>query len=148
MDILKRNILTSYLLSIPTVLFIYFTILAILAVLSGQAWVLIIIVVEYVWEFSGSFIFFLIAIWIGSKQVHRNLIDGKGLLKTSFNFSLLINSIILGTFILIAKFSNNGIDGLLLFVIFLISLISITLTIGLLISYLFRQNINKDEIND
>ena len=123
----------------------FLTVLLPLAILSGQAWIIVIIIVEYPWELSISFLSFLIAIWVGSKQIHSNLIKGKGLFKTAFNYSLLINSTFLGTFVLVAKFHNKDIDGLLLFVILIVSVTIGALSVGLIISYFYRKSIRLNK---
>jgi len=134
--------LIVYLTAIPSVLIVFAIIIVTLGVLSGQPWLIVIILKEYFLEFLVTFLSFLITLRIGSNRLHENLIARKGLLKTSFSFSLFINSIILLAFSLMAKLNSNDVNGLLFLIIYLSSIIIMTFSFGLLISYIIKRNIN------
>ena len=136
MDKIKEQTKIMYLYYVFAIILIYSIMLIIPAVLSGEPWLLIILVTEYSLEFSISLIFLILAAWIGGKKIHNSIIDGKSLLSTAFRSSIFVNSVTLGTFILTAKFNNNDIDGLLFLVILIVFVIFTTL-ISFILSYIF-----------
>ena len=165
--VLKRNIITAYLISVPIGLFTILFVFALPVLITDEGLPTMLMVLNYGWATFGLFISFLVAIWYGSKNAHQSLLNGKKLLSASFKFSLTINSIIWLIFIVIViinklyinsefsliklkslenDFFNLVYSLILPLIAFIISVIGTTFTIGLLISYLFDKNIKKSKV--
>ncbi len=161
--VLKRNILTAYLISVPLGLFTILFVYAMPVIITDEGLPTILMVATYGWASLGLFLSFLASLWYGSKKAHGRLLKGKNLLSASFKFSLTINTLIWLTFIIVVIINklymnyelsfirDNPDSGLfnLIYVIvlpliaFITSVIGTTFTIGLLISYIFDKNIKK-----
>jgi hypothetical protein len=76
-DILRRNILTSYLICVPIGLI---TILVVFAILTKDGLAAILLLDSYSWAIIGLIISFLIAIWFASKITNKSVSNGRGLL--------------------------------------------------------------------
>jgi hypothetical protein len=142
---LKQNIVSAYLISVPTGLLAMFFVLTFPGMLTGEGLPTIFLFSLYGWAILGSGITFFIAIWFGSKKAHQTLVKEKGLLRASFNFSLTVNTIIWAVFALLTIIQNIESEIFLLLtlplVAFLICLIGTTFTIGLYISYIFNKTL-------
>lgn len=151
-QILKKNILTSYLISVPTGLLTVLIVFMFPVMLTGEGLATILLIETYGWAIVGLIASFLIAIWIGTIKAHNDLTKEKRLLKASFNFSLTINLIIWITFMVLTIIDN--IDYNILFVLvlpiigFIVSVIGTTFTIGLLVTYIFDKNIKREKIKN
>ncbi len=165
--VLKRNIITAYLISVPLGIFAILFVFALPVLITDEGLGMILIITTYGWATLGLFLSFLASIWYGSKKAHERLLNGKKLLSTSFKFSLTINTIIWLTFIIIAIINNlhmkyqlsfirdntsdYGLFNLIYFIVlpltaFIISVTGTTFTIGLLIIYIFDKNIKKSKV--
>ncbi len=147
--LLKINLTTAYLISIPLGLIAAFIAFELPIILTRDGRYASILIIEtYGWSILGLILSFYIAIWYGSKKAHYMLRAGNNLLPTSFKFSLIINCIVWITFSIIAIIDN--LDYNILFVLifpivaFFISVAITTFTIGLLIVYLFDTRIKKE----
>jgi len=146
-QILKRNILTGYLISVPTGLLTVFIVFAFPVVFTGEGLTTILLAETYGWAIIGLIISFLISIYFGSIKAHTKLTENNSLLSASFAFSLKINTVIWAAFVLLTIIKNFNYDLLLIFILpllgFGISVIFTTFTLGLIISYIFNRNLKK-----
>ena len=145
-EILRRNILTSYLICVPSGLL---TIIVVFAILTKDGLAGILLVDTYGWGIIGLIISFLIAIWFASKVTYKSVTNGRSLLNTSFRFSLTINSIIWSVFTVLTIVKNIKYNFLFVTIFpligFIVSLIVTTFTLGLLISYIFARNFKNEK---
>lgn len=146
-QILKRNILTGYLISIPTGLLTVFVVFAFPVLFMGEGLMTILLTETYRWAIIGLVISFLVSTYFGSIKAHTILTENKSLLNASFAFSLSINTVIWSVFILLTLIENFNYDLLITFILpllgFVISVIFSTFTIGLIISSIFNRNLKK-----
>ncbi|MFC2111393.1 hypothetical protein ACFLQ5_02965 [Bacteroidota bacterium] len=119
------------------------------AMVTGEGLATFIMVETYGYAIIGLIVSFLFAIWIGSKKAHSNLIKENKLIRTSFTFSLTINTIIWTTFIIVTVIDNidNNILYVLIFPVigYIVSVIMTTFTIGLLVTYIFEINLKREK---
>lgn len=141
----KKNIITAYLISVPLGLGTILLFSIIPAAISGEGLASMFLIFTYGWAIIGLTISFLIAIYFGSKKAHQCLVNNKSLLSASYEFSVTINTIIWGTFIILCILQNLRSHFILYIMPPLIAYIVCTLlttfSIGLLMAYLFRRNI-------
>jgi hypothetical protein len=163
--ILKANITTAYIISIPLGLICVFFTLAAPVMITQEAMFYFLIIPKFGLAILGLILSFFFAIQYGSKKAHQKLIDNESILKASFIFSLNINTIIWATFIFITfiqiaviyLFEINSpfhetTDSLFMLIyglaiptlFYLLSTIGTTFSVGLLVSYLFKKNITKN----
>lgn len=144
-QILKKNIMTAYLISVPSGLLMVFITFALPVIITGEGLAGILLVETYGWAITGLILSFLISIWFGSKKAHSHLIKNKSLLNSSFCFSLTVNTIIWSIFLLLTIIKNFDYNILFVLILpvfgFIISLVGTTFTIGLLITYIFAKNL-------
>jgi len=160
---LKKNITIAYFISVPLGLaFVLFTLVA-PVIITDETLFYFLIIPKFGLAILGLILSFLFAIYYGSKKMHQKIRDNKSILKASFVFSLSINTIIWSTFILITLIQtvvvylfninvpfNKTSDSIFMLiyglaiplVLYIISIIGTTFSIGLLLSYLFKRNIN------
>lgn len=145
--VLAKNILTAYLICVPTGLLTIFIVFAIPLILTGEGLATILLVETYGWAILGLIFSFLISIWFGSKKAHSQLTKNKSVLNSSFYFSLTINTIIWTIFILLTIIKNFDYNILFVLILpvlgFIISVIGTTFTIGLIITNIFDRNLKK-----
>ena len=99
------------------------------------------IIMGYGFPTLGLIAAFIIALWFGGKLAYKNVNKGKSLILTSFKYSTFVNLIIWTTYCLIVyqTIEDDSFKYMLpAIIVFLISTILSTFTIGLLISYIIK----------
>jgi len=139
----RQGILISYLIGTPIGLFTIFIVSAIPMALTGEGLGTMLLFHTYGKAILGLIISFLISLGIGGHNASVDIEKQKTLLKTSFKYSLTVNTIIWTVFILLTAFNNEKKD-LWLFIIppiiaFIFCTIMTTFTLGLLICYIIRK---------
>ena len=144
----QKGILFSYLIGLlPITLFIiYYCVFCVKNIEWGTAMFLAI----YGLPILGLLVSFLIALGIGGRNATVDIQKRKSLFRTSFNYSLTVNTIIWTVFILITVICDLFISKfftwqLLIFPIiaFIFCTAITTFTIGLFICYMIKNQINK-----
>lgn len=157
-DKLKHySILTSYLIGAPIGLFTIFITFFIPVMLTGEGLATMAITGVFGNAILGLIISFLIALWLAGQNAFSDFSKKKSLLSASFKYSLIVNSVIWTTFILITIIGNSadGKDNLhlvLIFVIipiiaFIFCVALTTFTLGLLICFTIKRKIEKEGSN-
>lgn len=143
---LKQSILTSYLIGAPIGILTIVATIWIPLLLTGEGLLTIVILGAYGISTIGLVVAFLIALWIGGKLAHENIINGKSLILTSFKYSTVVNLIIWATFCLIVALTVKEERFLMIIppiIAFVVCTILTTFSIGLLIAYVIKRIINK-----
>lgn len=143
---LKQSILTSYLIGTPIGILTIVATIWIPLLLTGEGLLSIVILGAYGISTIGLVVAFLIALWVGGKLAHENIINGKSLILTSFKYSTVVNLIIWATFCLIVALTVTEERFLMMIppiIAFVVCTILTTFTIGLLIAYVIKRINNK-----
>ena len=143
---LKQSILTSYLIGAPIGILTIVATFWIPLLLTGEGLLTIVILGAYGISTIGLVVAFLIALWVGGKLAHENIINGKSLILTSFKYSTVVNLIIWATFCLIVSLTVTEERFLMMIppiIAFVVCTILTTFTIGLLIAYVIKRINNK-----
>ena len=143
----RKGILISYLIGAPVGLFTILIVSVTPVALTGEGLGTMLLFGTYGKAIIGLIISFLIALSIGGQNASIDIERQKALIKTSFKYSLTINTIIWTVFILLTIFDNEK-KNLFLFIIppiiaFILCTIITTFTLGLLICYTIRKRINN-----
>ncbi|MBK0403712.1 hypothetical protein I5M27_11995 [Adhaeribacter sp. BT258] len=147
MSLRRKGILSSYLIGTPLGLITIFLFFSIPAMLTGEGLATMSLFAVYGKAVVGLIISFLIALGLAGYSAAVDLENQKTLLKSSFKFSLIVNSIIWSVFILLTILDNDG-KNFWLYLIppiiaFLVCTAITTFTIGLLICNSIKQKINN-----
>ena len=137
-----KGISTSYFIGTPigllTIFFVFITPVA----LTGEGLATMGMVAIYGKAIIGLIISFLVALCVGGHNAVTDLENQKSLIKTSFRYSLTVNSIIWTVFILLTILDNNS--NFLTFLVppimaFIICTAITTFTIGLLVCHTIKK---------
>ena len=148
----QKGILISYLIGLlPTILFtIYYCVFCVKNIEFGTTMFIFL----YLHGTLGLLVSFLIALGIGGRNAVIDIQKQKSLLKTSFNYSLTINTIIWAVFIILTiifrvcvKYGSWSLLILPIFAFVFCTAIT-TFTIGLLICYVIKKIITNKQINE
>lgn len=142
MTLKRQGILISYLIGLPSGLITVFIVYAIPVIMTGEGLSAIVLLGVYGKAILGLFISFLTALGIAGHNATIDVENQKSLLKTSFKYSLSVNSIIWTAFVLLTIFNNEKNFGLIItppILAFLFCTIITTFTLGLFISYLIKK---------
>ena len=153
----QKGILFSYLIGLlPITLFAVYAVYVKFCVEDFDLELgIVLLLCFYFQAIIGLFVSYFIALGIGGRNAAADIQKQKPLLKTSFNYSLTINTIIWTVFILLTIiFKGKHIlefydwEMLILPIIAFIFCTAITtFTIGLLICYVIKNQINKSTNN-
>ncbi len=137
-----KGISTSYLIGTPIGLIAICFVFLIPATLTGEGLATMGMVAIYGKAIIGLVVSFLIALGIGGHNAVKDLEIQKSLIKTSFRYSLTVNTIIWTVFILFTILDNN--KDFLTFLLppiiaFIICTTITTFTLGLLICYTIKK---------
>lgn len=140
-----QGIRASYLIGTPVGLMTIFIVFSIPVMLSGEGLATMAIVAVYGKAILGMIISFLIALGIGGHNASADLKKQKSLLKTSFKYSLTVNTIIWTVFITLIILYNEKKDIWLFLappiIAFILCTLFSTFTIGLLICNTIKKTI-------
>lgn len=141
-----KGILLSYLIATPvgllTILFVFITPVA----LTGEGIMTMGMLAIYGKATIGLIVSFLVALGIGGHNAVKDLENKRSLIKTSYRYSLTVNTIIWTTFILLTIFDNK--NDFLIFLLppiiaFIICTTITTFTIGLLVCYTINKRTTR-----
>ncbi|MFN8438205.1 MAG: hypothetical protein U0V72_11275 [Cytophagales bacterium] len=137
-----KGILISYLIGTPIGLITIIVVLLIPATMTGEGLATLGLVAIYGKGILGLIISFLIALGVGGYIAVKDLAKQNPLIKTSFRYSLTVNTIIWTVFIILTIFENSL--QLILFLVppiiaFILCTLITTFTIGILICYLIKK---------
>jgi hypothetical protein len=138
---LRQSILISYLIGAPIGIFTIIATIIISLLYSREGISSMSIIMGYGFPTLGLIAAFIIALWFGGKLAYINVNKGKSLILTSFKYSTFVNLLIWTTFCLIVyqTIEDDSFKYMLpAIIVFLISTILSTFTIGLLISYIIK----------
>lgn len=142
-NIKKYSILVSYAVGLPIGLITVFVLFALPVLLTGEGFATIIFLEIFGKATVGLLVSFIVALWFGGVKVLSDINRSNSLLKTSFNYSIRVNTIIWIIFMIIFLIENYQekftLTILLPFIGYLLSVGVTTFTIGLLISYLVKR---------
>jgi hypothetical protein len=139
---LRQSILISYLIGAPIGIFTIIATIIISLLYSREGISSMSIIMGYGFPTLGLIAAFIIALWFGGKLAYINVNKGKSLILTSFKYSTFVNLLIWTTFCLIVyqTIEDDSFKYMLpAIIVFLISTILSTFTIGLLISYIIKR---------
>jgi biotin transporter BioY len=138
---LWQSILISYLIGAPIGILTIIATIIIPVLYSREGISSMSIIMGYGFPTLGLIAAFIIALWFGGKLAYKNVNKGKSLILTSFKYSTFVNLIIWTTYCLIVyqTIEDDSFKYMLpAIIVFLISTILSTFTIGLLISYIIK----------
>ena len=147
--VLKRQgIWPSYLIGTPIGLLTVLVVLSIPSMLTGEGLATMAIMGIYGKAILGLVASFLIALGFAGNIAAIDFENQKPLLKSSFKYSVIVNLIIWTVFVLITIADNFGSDIWLYItppiIAFLICTATTTFTLGLLICYVIKNRVTKD----
>tara|TARA_B110000093_G_C12928509_1_gene392403 strand:+ start:945 stop:1403 length:459 start_codon:yes stop_codon:yes gene_type:complete len=143
----KSSIKISYLVGLPFGLVLGLTVWFLFVTADGSLFNFISNAMGY--SVVSLVVGFVFSIWKAGITAENSLRKEKSLIFTSFKFCLIVNGIMWGSFALTQIIMDLGLTVLLQVPIigFILCLPFTTFTIGLLISYLIRNNINQTTHN-
>jgi hypothetical protein len=145
----RQGILISYLAGTPVGLITVFIVFTIPIMLTGEGLATMALIGVYGKAILGLLISFLVALGIGGHNATVDIENKKSLLKTSFKYSLTVNSIIWTVFVLLTIFNNEKSFWLILtlpIVAFILCTIITTFTLGLFICYMIKKRVTNATI--
>ena len=142
----RKGILTSYLIGLPSGLITIFIVFVFPAVITGEGLATMGLIFVYGKAIIGLIISFIIALATGGHYASKDIQSKKPLIKASFKYSLIVNSIIWISFIVIMIIETEK-EQLVIFLIppliaFILCTAISTFTIGLFICRAIKSEIN------
>lgn len=139
-----KGISISYLIGTPIGLLTIFLVFISPVALTGEGLSTMVIITIYGKAIIGLIISFLVALGVGGQNAFKDLENQKSVIKTSFRYSLTVNSIIWTVFIILTILDNKN-DFLTFLVLPVIAFIFCTtittFTSGLLVCYTIKKRI-------
>jgi hypothetical protein len=151
-DIKKKCIITSYIIGLPIGLLVICFFIFIPLIISGEGLLSILLSGVYGKATFGLTIIFIFSLYFGGIQIFKNLENKKSTLTTSFNYSLITNIIIWGTFILVTIIDNFKDFNILIIIppliLFIVCILFTPFTIGFIITkYLQKKYFKNINLN-
>jgi hypothetical protein len=150
-NIKNKCIITSYAIGLPIGLITIVIFIIIPVLISGEGLLSILLSGIYGKATIGLTTSFIFALYFGGIQIFKNLDSKESILTASFNYSLIINLIIWGTFIAITIIDNyKDFNFLIIFpplILFAICLLFSPFTIGLIVTkFLQKKYFEENEV--
>jgi hypothetical protein len=142
---MKNNcVKTSYTIGLPIGLLVIGVFIFTPIIISGEGLISILLSGIYGKATIGLTIAFIISLYFGGIQIFKELETKQSTLTASFKYSLSINSIIWGTFLLVTLIDNfNDFNFLIIIpplILFVVCLLFTPFTIGLIVTKYLQKN--------